>query len=117
MKEKDFAKSFMKNLKQLCPSFWTIKIHGHEKQIKGVPDNLLCCYGKFIAIEFKIDRGSGANPTPLQQFEMERISKAGGVALVVWRREKDGKVGYIGRQYDDISKAAERFYYDLVAKI
>ena len=117
MKEKDFAKSFLKNLKQHCPSFWCVKIHGHERQLKGVPDNLLCCYGKFIAIEFKIDRGNGARATPLQSFEMERIFKAGGVAVVVWRREKDGRVGFVNREYDDINTAAERFYWDLVAKI
>ncbi len=116
MKEKDFGKKFMDKLKEHSPTLWSMKVHGHPTQKKGVPDNILCVHGRFLAIEFKINRGT-LDVSPLQQYEMERIFKAGGVAVVVWRREKDGKIGFVNREYDDISTAAERFYWDLVKVI
>lgn len=95
---------------------WYFKVHAEEKQKRGVPDYLLCVHGKFLAIEFKINRGT-LLVTPYQQYEMERIFKAGGIAVVASRREKDGKICFINREYDDIKTAAERFYWDLVKTI
>jgi Holliday junction resolvase len=46
----------------------------------GVPDIIVCYQGRFIGIECK----SGANkPTPLQEQNLERITNAGGTALVI----------------------------------
>jgi Holliday junction resolvase len=51
--------------------------HGYGRS--GVPDIIACVDGKFLAIECK----AGANkPTALQVREIERIRKAGGVAVV-----------------------------------
>jgi Holliday junction resolvase len=46
----------------------------------GVPDIICCCRGEFIAIECK----AGDNkPTVLQEREIDKIKKSGGVAIVV----------------------------------
>lgn len=116
MKETDFGHKFIDQLKKQSPGLWEHKIHGESKQARGIPDYLLCVHGRFLGIEFKIDRGK-IDVTPMQQFEMERIFKAGGVAVVISRREKDGKVCFINREYEDIATAAERFYWDLVKVI
>lgn len=46
----------------------------------GIPDIICCVGGRFVAIECKAGKGK---PTALQQREMERITEAGGDALVV----------------------------------
>jgi len=58
-------------------SCWIVKVVTSNKN--GVPD-ILCCYkGRFIGIEVKTDRGK---TTPIQDLQMSRIRKAGGVTLV-----------------------------------
>lgn len=116
MKESDFSSKFIAELKKISPTIWCHKIHIDEKQQRGIPDYLMCAHGKFLGVEFKIDRGK-IDVTPMQQYEMELIFKAGGVAVVVWRREKDGKIGFVNREYDGIKEAAEHFYWDLVVSI
>lgn len=116
MKETDLTRQFINELKKQSPTIWAFKVHGDPMQKRGVPDNILCCHGKFLAIEFKIDRGK-IDVSPLQQYEMEKIFKAGGVAVVVSRREKDGKICFVNKEYNDIKTAAERFYWDLVVNI
>jgi Holliday junction resolvase len=46
----------------------------------GVPDFLICFYGKFIAIECKAGRGK---TTALQDKNLDQINTAGGIAIVV----------------------------------
>jgi len=46
----------------------------------GVPDLLCCVNGKFVAVEIK---GSGGKVSSLQKAQMDRITKAGGVAVIV----------------------------------
>jgi Holliday junction resolvase len=46
----------------------------------GIPDIIVCCNGKFLAIECK----AGDNkPTALQERNMQQIRDNGGVAIVV----------------------------------
>lgn len=46
----------------------------------GIPDIIVCYYGKFLGIECKV----GANkPSPLQEREMANIIDAGGDAMVI----------------------------------
>jgi hypothetical protein len=60
---------------------FAVKIWGSPQQEKGIPD-LLCCYrGRFIALEGK--RAEDDEPSPYQQYQMKRITNAGGVALVI----------------------------------
>lgn len=46
----------------------------------GIPDIIACYKGNFVAIECKAGKNK---PTALQEAEMAKISKAGGVCLVV----------------------------------
>ncbi len=46
----------------------------------GIPDVIICCNGRMIAVECKT---RGNNPTPLQQRELTRIEAAGGITLVL----------------------------------
>ena len=47
----------------------------------GVPDILACYKGRFIAIETKATQAN--KPTKLQEIQLDGISKAGGLALVI----------------------------------
>lgn len=46
----------------------------------GIPDFIICSKGQFIAIESKAQNNK---PTALQERELQRITNAGGLALVV----------------------------------
>lgn len=46
----------------------------------GIPDFLVCAYGKFVGVEAKAGKG---RPTELQLSNLRQIEAAGGVALVI----------------------------------
>lgn len=52
----------------------------------GVPDFILCIRGRFVALELKADN---EDPRPKQDYELSRVVKAGGIAIVAkpcnWR--------------------------------
>lgn len=58
---------------------WAEKIQ--QKAIRGTPDILACIKGWFIALELKVERNKA---DPLQDHELRKIDKAGGMALVVY---------------------------------
>lgn len=58
---------------------WSVKFHGTAKTRAGVPDRLVCYRGYFVAVEVK---QPGKKPTPIQQFEIDRIKESGGIAIV-----------------------------------
>lgn len=60
--------------------FW-FKSHGSPMQLAGIPDIIGCYRGRFVAFEVK--RGPGYPPTKLQEYMIGRITKAGGIALVI----------------------------------
>ena len=62
------------------PRVWDLKVHGSRYQRAGIPDHLLCVAGVFVAIETK---RRGTRPTPLQDREMGKITRAGGYVYVV----------------------------------
>lgn len=77
---------------------WAVKVHGNSFQSKGTPD-ILCCYrGKFIAIEVK-RAGKVHTVTKLQRHQLDGITDAGGIALVVtdWPQLK-GILDYLDRR-------------------
>jgi Holliday junction resolvase len=78
--EKNFenkVKAFLKD--QGC---WFIKYWGGGQFTKaGVPDLLVCCKGKFLAIELK---GPTGKPSELQLYNIEAIRNAGGIALILY---------------------------------
>jgi hypothetical protein len=60
---------------------FAVKIHGSPLQVGGLPD-IFCCYrGRFVAFEVK--RAAGIEPSPLQQYQLDRTTAAGGIAAVV----------------------------------
>lgn len=52
----------------------------------GVPDLLMCANGKFIAIEVKTETGKLSK---MQEIEINKIRKAGGMAVVIYGKDKD----------------------------
>ncbi len=64
------------------PDIWCVKIQGGGSQDAGVPDVLLCIRGLFVAVEFKRPDGKG-RLSDIQRVQIERIRKAGGVAVVI----------------------------------
>ena len=46
----------------------------------GVPDIIVCCRGRFLAIECKAGKNK---PTALQEAEMAKVRAAGGSTLVI----------------------------------
>ena len=50
----------------------------------GVPDLLVCCNGRFVAIEVKAENG---RPSELQLHNIEEIKKAGGIAIVLYPKD------------------------------
>lgn len=58
---------------------YVINVQGNEYQA-GVPDLLVCCKGRFIALEVK---GPDGHLTKLQEHRLRCIAKAGGIAAMV----------------------------------
>lgn len=48
--------------------------------LSGTPDFLVCYRGRFVAIECKAGKN---RPTALQEAALDRITKAGGMSLVI----------------------------------
>jgi len=77
-KEKPFETQIRKFLD--AEGCYCFKVWGGGFQQAGVPDLMICCNGYFVAVEVKGDRGK---PTDLQLHNIEKIKKAGGVAMVL----------------------------------
>ena len=61
---------------------WYIKYWGGGGFTKsGIPDLLICCNGRFVAVEIKSATGS---PSDLQLKKIREIRKAGGIAFVLY---------------------------------
>lgn len=60
--------------------FWYVKTHGAEKQRGGLPDYLVCAFGKFGGLELK--GGPNEQPTERQRITLELIKQAGGIVAV-----------------------------------
>lgn len=58
---------------------WCVNVHGAGVGRNGIPDILACYRGRFISIEVKQARG---RVRPQQAYELERIRRAGGCAIV-----------------------------------
>lgn len=116
MKETEFGNRFIRELKVWNHKIYSLKIHAEEKQRRGVPDWLLSIHGKFVGIEFKIMRGNKIDVTPIQQYEIDKVIESGGLAVVVYRRERDGYVCFLGYEFETIKEAAENFYWGIAGR-
>lgn len=67
-------------------AIWYVKEHGCLLSSKrGVPDVLLCCNGRFVAVELKV----GDNEPTAEQSEQHRqIAAAGGIVGVAYTRDQ-----------------------------
>jgi len=73
-----------KKIKEYFPTAWIYKPRSGSYGKKGVPDFLFCIDGYFIAIEVK--RVSG-KITPAQTRELEKITSAKGLSLVLYGKD------------------------------
>jgi len=97
---------FLERLKAKSPrEIWYFKTHGEPMQVRGVPDVLMCYFGLFFCIEFKIKRHGKIIITPYQQYTLECITKANGIDLVVWHDEDTAHVGIGTRKFPNIEEA------------
>ena len=75
--EAKFRNKVRAALKEL-PNTWFVKVQ--QVGILGTPDFLLCVNGRFVALELK--KSSKDRPTKLQAHNLDKIKRAGGVAIV-----------------------------------
>jgi hypothetical protein len=74
-----FKERILKRLEEL-PNTWALKTQ--ERSKRGIPDLLLCMDGLFVAIELK--KSDKDDPDPLQEWNLDCIVKAGGVAITCY---------------------------------
>lgn len=80
--ERWLQQEIVKRLKKMGPEVWWLKVHGGPYQRSGVPDLLICFWGRFVAVELK-KPGEKLEATPAQKHELGRIAAANGLAAVV----------------------------------
>lgn len=68
----------MRYLRQL-PEAYVVNHHGGSYSTAGVPDILACLAGRAVYVEVKRE---GGDLSVLQRQHLERIRRAGGVAIV-----------------------------------
>lgn len=73
---KDKVREFLASL----PKTFFIKIQ--QVTLIGDPDFVVCVNGTFVAMELKCNKR--ARCAPLQLYKLEKITKAGGISLVVY---------------------------------
>lgn len=73
-----------------------VKYFGNQFSQVGVPDILACYKGRFIGIEVKNEKGK---TSPLQDYNLASIKRAGGISLVARDIESVSEV------LDEIDKA------------
>ncbi len=91
--ESVFIKEFMDEIKKIHPAIWYFKSHGESMQVRGIPDIIMCFYGTFIAIEFKIMRNGIIKYSPLQEYTLELIDHSCGFAITIWYDNRNENVG------------------------
>lgn len=88
-----FKEKVLEELRTLPHSYW-IKIQ--QVTLKGVPDILGVINGRFIALELKKD--AKEKPEKLQEYVLNEVNKAGGIALVTSPENFEGIKKYIKTQ-------------------
>lgn len=82
MKESVLQSKIMKWLES--QGAWVAKYPGGRYAKNGTPDILCCLDGRFYAFEVKVGNNK---PSKIQEFQMQMIKAAGGVAAPVWSLE------------------------------
>lgn len=60
---------------------WFVKFFANSYTKSGIPDILACVNGYFVGIEVKAQNGT---PSELQLYNVRKIRKAGGFAMVLY---------------------------------
>lgn len=79
MNELALARRVTRNLKARAAAgepLWFLKVVGSPRQRGGVPDYLICYFGRFVAVELKHPTDRSSTLTPLQRRERLRMVKA-----------------------------------------
>ena len=79
MKEKSFEHKIKLYLEN--SGAWFVKYFANRNTRIGIPDILSCVEGYFLAIEVKAENG---RPSHLQKYNVHRIQKAGGFAVILY---------------------------------
>lgn len=83
--EKQFENKVKKFLKD--NGCWFLKYWGGAAYTKsGIPDILVCCKGRFMAVEVKAPNGK---PSDLQIYNLRQIDRAGGLAILLYPKDYD----------------------------
>ena len=92
MKESVFGQKIIDEMIRICYKKWHVKIVGHDRQKAGIPDWLLSLNGRFVGIEFKIQKHGKINLPPLQANEINKIRDSGGLGWLIAYCEQSGKM-------------------------
>lgn len=66
---------------------WFLKYWGGAAYTKsGIPDILVCCKGRFMAVEVKAPNGK---PSDLQIYNLRQIDRAGGLSILLYPKDYD----------------------------
>ena len=89
--EKNFENQVKRFLKdQGC---WFFKYWGGGIYTKsGIPDILICCKGRVVAVEVKATRGT---PSPVQISTLREIRNAGGYGILLYPKDWDYFIHFI----------------------
>ena len=96
-----FQEKLLRSLRKVDNAWW---LRAHMAARAGIPDILGCMSGFFVAIEVKKDAKSKA--TKLQKYVLNKIHKAGGIALVVCPENFEDCMNYlqdVRRRFKDAS--------------
>lgn len=96
MREKNIENKIKSYLKSKGAYYF--KHHGNQFSQVGVPDIIACYKGRFIGIEVKNETGK---TSPLQDYNLEAIKKAGGYSLVA-------------RSVEDVKQVIELIDYEAI---
>ena len=79
-------KNFENRVKKFLESegCWYVKYFANAYTKSGIPDLLVCCNGHFIGVELKGPKGK---PSELQLWNIEKITQAGGIGLVLYPKD------------------------------
>lgn len=80
MNEAALRRKIMKKLQETEGGFW-FHPHGNPYAASGIPDIIGCLHGVFIAFEVK--RPGAGDATLKQQWTLDRIAAAGGIAATI----------------------------------
>ena len=87
--ETRFKNKILPILKRM-PNSWVLKTQ--EVARSGVPDILMCLSGIFISIELKTE---GGTVSKLQDYNLKKIVKAGGIGLVIQPSNLDASIQFL----------------------